>query len=196
MADPRVFVVEDDAAVRRFICQLLSSVGLRPHPFETARTFLESHTAGLPGCVLLDVRMPDMSGLELQAELAKRDPELPVIILTGHATVPVAVHAMKAGAFDFIEKPFNNDILLDRVQKAVAHSMRSSAKRQERARIESRIASLTARERQILELVVRGETNKGMARHLAISEKTVEIHRANMMTKMGAHSLAGLLRML
>jgi two-component system response regulator FixJ len=139
--------------------------------------------------------MPGMSGLELQRELAGQSIDLPVIILTGHGNVPVAVQAMKAGAVDFIEKPFNNELLLDRIQTVVAQSVRADGARTRRNEISNRLKSLTPRERQVFDLVVAGEVNKSIAHHLSISEKTVEIHRANVMNKMRAKSLASLVKM-
>ena len=193
--DATVFVVDDDEAVRRFLCGLIGSVGLRAEAYASAQDFLEAYQSGRPGCLLLDIRMPGMSGLELQRELAERAFDLPVIILTGHGNVQVAVHAMKAGAVDFIEKPFNNELLLDRIQKAVAKSLRADSNRVRQDEISDRIRRLTAREHQVLDLVVAGQTNKGIARHLDISERTVEIHRAKVMEKMCAKSLADLVKM-
>jgi FixJ family two-component response regulator len=144
---------------------------------------------------LLDVRMPGMSGLELQRELAERSIDLQVVILTGHGNVPVAVQAMKAGAVDFIEKPFNNELLLDRIQTAVAQSLRSDSEREKHGETLRRLETLTPRERQVFDLVVTGETNKGIAHRLTISGKTVEVHRANVMRKMRARSLASLVHM-
>ena len=193
--EPTVFVVDDDEAVRRFLGGLIASVGLRIEAYASAREFLDAFEPGAPGCLLLDIRMPGMSGLELQKELAEREVRLPVIILTGHGDVQVAVHAMKAGAVDFIEKPFNNELLLDRIQKAVAESVEADGVRVKHDEITSRIELLTPRERQVMDLVVAGETNKGVARCLDISEKTVEIHRARTMDKMRAKSLADLVKM-
>ncbi len=193
--EPTVFVVDDDEAVRRFLGGLIASVGLRVEAYASAREFLDAFEAGAPGCLLLDIRMPGMSGLELQKELAEREVRLPVIILTGHGDVQVAVHAMKAGAVDFIEKPFNNELLLDRIQNAVAESVEADGVRVKDDEITSRINLLTPRERQVMDLVVAGETNKGVARRLDISEKTVEIHRARTMEKMRAKSLAELVKM-
>jgi len=193
--DATVFVVDDDEAVRRFLCGLIGSVGLRAEAYASAQDFLDAYQSGRPGCLLLDIRMPGMSGLELQRELAERAFGLPVIILTGHGNVQVAVHAMKAGAVDFIEKPFNNELLLDRIQKAVAKSLRADSNRVRQDEISDRIRRLTARERQVLDLVVAGQTNKGIARDLDISERTVEIHRAKVMEKMRAKSLANLVKM-
>ncbi len=191
-----VFVVDDDEAVRRFLRGLIESVDLSVETYGSAQEFLDAYEPGRPGCLLLDVRMPGMSGLELQRELAERTSDLPVIILTGHGNVQVAVHAMKAGAFDFVEKPFNNDLLLDRIQKAVAESVEADSNRIKQDEITSRLQLLTPRERQVLDLVVAGQTNKGVARHLDISEKTVEIHRAKVMEKMHAKSLADLVNMI
>jgi FixJ family two-component response regulator len=193
--EPTVFVVDDDQAVRRFLCGLIASVDLRVEAYASAREFLDAYEPGRPGCLLLDIRMPGMSGLELQKELAERAIGLPVIILTGHGDVQLAVHAMKAGAVDFIEKPFNNELLLDRVQSAVAESVEADSTRVRRDQIMGRVALLTPRERQVLDMVVAGKTNKGVARRLDISDKTVEIHRARVMEKMQAKSLADLVKM-
>jgi len=190
-----VFVVDDDKAVRRFLEGLITSVGLRVKSCASAREFFDTYEQGSRGCILLDIRMPGTSGLEIQKMLKERDIDLPVIILTGHGDVQIAVHAMKAGAVDFIEKPFNNELLLDRIQTTVEQSLRSSTGSVDRTRIAERIELLTPRERQVLDLVVAGETNKGVARQLLISERTVEIHRAKVMAKMRAKSLAELVKM-
>ena len=193
--EPTVFVVDDDAAIRRLLRGLIASVGLRVEVYATARDFLDAFEVGTPGCVLVDMRMPGLSGLELQKELAKRDIHVPVIILTGHGDVQVAVHAIKAGAVDFIEKPFNNDLLLGRIQKAVADSVEADSARVRHDEIVGRLALLTPRERQVLDLVVAGDTNKGIARRLDISDKTVEVHRAKVMEKMRAKSIPDLVKM-
>ncbi len=190
-----VFIVDDDAAVRRFLLGLIASVDLPVEAYASAQEFLDAYEPGRPGCLLLDVRMPGMSGLELQTKLVERAIRLPVIILTGHGDVQVAVRAMKVGAFDFIEKPFSNELLLDRIQKAVTESVHADNNRAEQDEIIGRIRRLTPRERQVLDLVVAGETNKGVASRLDISEKTVETHRARVMEKMCAKSLAGLVKM-
>jgi FixJ family two-component response regulator len=193
--EPTVFIVDDDDAVRRFLTGLIQSIDLAVEVYASAKDFLDAYQPGRPGCLLLDVRMPGMSGLELQRELAERSVELPVVILTGHGNVPVAVQAMKAGAVDFIEKPFNNELLLDRIQTAVAQSLQSSSEREKHDETLRRLDTLTPRERQIFDLVVTGETNKSIAYRLTISEKTVEIHRASVMRKMRAKSLASLVYM-
>jgi two-component system, LuxR family, response regulator FixJ len=192
---PTVFIVDDDAAVRRFLRSLVSSVDLEVETFRTAQAFLAAFEPNKRGCILLDIRMPGMSGLELQRELRERGIFLPVIFLTGHGDVQIAVHAMKAGAADFIEKPFKNNQLLDRIQKAVAESLNTDQTRMKRDEVERRIASLTPREQQVLELVTLGKTNKSIAKQLAISKRTVEIHRAKVMDKMSAGSLAELVHM-
>lgn len=192
--EPTVYVIDDDVAVRRFLEDLIESVSLRVEAYASAQEFLDAFDPGAPGCVVLDIRMPGMSGLELQRELAERAISLPIIILTGHGDVQIAVQAMRAGAVDFIEKPFNNELLLDRVQMAVAQSVDAANARAKQDEFATRMNSLTPREHDVLDLVVTGETNKGVARRLGISEKTVEVHRARVMAKMQAKSLADLVR--
>jgi len=192
---PTVYIVDDDAAVRHFLSSLIRSVDLRTEEFASSREFLVSYQPNQPGCLLLDIRMPGMSGLELQHELHARGITLPVIILTGHGNVQVAVHAMKAGAVDFIEKPFNNELLIDRVQKSVAASLKEHQTRVDQNAVLTKMKSLTPREHQVLNLVVAGETNRNIAQRLNISVKTVEIHRAGMMEKMQAKSLVDLVKM-
>jgi len=193
--DVIVYIVDDDEAVRDFLTELIESIDLKVEAHASAIEFLAAYEPGSPGCLLLDVRMPGMSGLELQKELAERSIDLQVIILTGHGNVPVAVQAMKAGAVDFIEKPFNNELLLDRVQKAVSQSLLSRIERQKHDEILRLLATLTPRERQVFDLVVAGKLNKTIAHHLSLSEKTVEIHRASVMSKMQVDSLASLIHM-
>lgn len=194
-SEPTVFIVDDDEAVRLFLVGLIESIGLRVEFYASGRDFLDTPMSDPPGCILLDIRMPGMSGLEVQKELNRRECRLPVIILTGHGDVQVAVRAMKAGAVDFVEKPFNNELLLDRIQTAVSESAQADASRERRLAIRIRMEQLTLREREVLELIATGETNKGAARRLNISEKTVEVHRARVMEKMQAKSLASLVRM-
>jgi FixJ family two-component response regulator len=193
--DPTVFVVDDDDAVRSFLSELIASVGLNVETYASAQKFLDTCERGRAGCLVLDIRMPGMSGLELQKELVTRDIRIPVIILTGHGDVQTAVETMKAGAFDFIEKPFNNELLLDRVQRAVAQQVDVTADSVKRDEIADRRALLTPRERQVMDMVANGEMNKLIAHRLGISEKTVEIHRSKVMEKMQARSLAELVRM-
>lgn len=193
---PIVYVIDDDAAIRRFLRSLIITVGLHVEVFDSAQSFLSKYAIGSTGCVLLDIRMPGMSGLELQKEMTARSISLPVIFLTGHGDVQIAVNAMKDGAFDFIEKPFKNDLLLDSVQKAVALNLSADISRAENVTLNNLISRLTARERQVMDMVVDGDTNKAIAGKLEISERTVENHRASVMKKMEARSLADLVKML
>jgi two-component system response regulator FixJ len=194
MADETVFVVDDDADARNSLCALLESAGVAAEAFESARAFLSVHRLERPGCLIADIRMPDMDGLELQEELNRRNAGLPVIVVTGHADVPLAVRAMKAGAVDLIEKPYDDTLLLDSVRRALAkaHGAREQAAASDAAK--ARIAVLSARERQVLELLVAGQPNKIIAYELDISPRTVEIHRAHVMEKMAAKSLSDLVR--
>ena len=192
--EPTVFVVDDDRAMRDSLSWLLDSVGLRVRSYATAAEFLADHDPAQPGCLVLDVRMPGMSGLDLQAELARRGVELPTIVITGHAEVSMAVRAVKAGALDFIEKPFSDQLLLDRVRQALEIDLEAREVRRRREDARRRLATLTAREREVLNLVVAGKANKEIASALGVSPKTVEVHRAHVMSKMCVDSLAELIR--
>ena len=192
--EPTVFVVDDDRAMRESLSWLLDSVGLRVRSYATAADFLAEHDPAQPGCLVLDVRMPGMSGLDLQAELARRGVELPTIVITGHAEVSMAVRAVKAGALDFIEKPFSDQLLLDRVRQALEVDLEAREVRRRREDARRRLATLTAREREVLDLVVAGKANKEIASALGVSPKTVEVHRAHVMSKMCVDSLAELIR--
>lgn len=189
-----VFVVDDDGAVRDSLKWLLESVGLGVETFGSADDFLTVYDPNRIGCILADVRMPGMSGLEMQRELSKQPPGPPLIVVTGHGDVQMAVHAMKAGAYDFVEKPFNDQHLIDLVQKAVAESTEKAEARQELSKSAKCLELLTPRERQVLGLLVAGESNKGVANQLGISDKTVEAHRAKVMEKFRAASFAELMR--
>jgi len=194
MANEIVFVVDDDADARDSLCALLESAGVAAEAHESARAFLNAYQPGRPGCLIADIRMPDMDGLELQEELNRRNAGLPVIVVTGHADVPLAVRAMKAGAVDLIEKPYDDERLLASVRRALAQAQgaREQAVAVEAAK--TRIATLSVRERQVLELLVAGQPNKIIAFELDISPRTVEIHRAHVMEKMEAKSLSDLVR--
>lgn len=192
--EPTVFIVDDDAAVREGLKWLVESVDLKAETFVSAQEFLENYKPRQLGCLLLDIRMPGMSGLALQQVLKSRSFDLPIIILTGHGTVQMAVEAMKAGAFDFIEKPFQNQRLLDRIHDAIDMSMSNSIESDKKTEVMRLLELLTPREHQVLNMVVAGETNKAIAYRLDISEKTVEVHRAKVMEKLGAVSLADLIR--
>jgi two-component system response regulator FixJ len=193
--EPTVFVVDDDESFGRSVRWLLESVSLKAALFATAREFLRAVRPGQTGCLVTDVRMPGMSGLELQQAMAARDIHLPVIVMTAHGDVDMAVRAMKDGAMDFIQKPFNDQVFLDLVQKAIDDSVCAEADRQRQAELRRRLDQLTPRERQVLELIVDGKTNKAIADALCISEKTVEAHRARVMDKTGARSLAELMKL-
>ena len=192
---PTIYVVDDDAGVRASLRFLLSSVGLSTVALASAREFLGSHDPGQPGCLVLDVRMPAMSGLELQQELNRRGAIIPVIFITGHGDVPMAVEAMQHGAFDFLQKPFRDQDLIDRIQRALSKDAHTRSALKAHDQIRLRLDSLTPREREVLELMVRGKPNKIMAADLGVSQRTVEIHRARVMEKSGANSLAHLVRM-
>jgi two-component system, LuxR family, response regulator FixJ len=193
--EPTVFIVDDDEAMRESLRWLISSVQLNVETYASASEFLENYHPGVSGCLVLDVRMPGMSGLELQEKLAKEQIALPVIIITGHGDVPMAVRAMKSGAVDFIQKPFNDQVLLDRIQFALDRDSRARMDQAEKGEIAARLALLTPREREVMDMVVEGEPNKVIAVKLGVSAKTVEAHRARVMEKMRASSLSELVRM-
>ena len=192
---PIVFVVDDDEGVRNSLRFLLKSVGLETRALTSASEFLEAYQPAQPGCLVLDVRMPGMSGLELQQQLNQRGAVIPVIFITGHGDIPMAVEAMQQGACDFLQKPFRDQDLIDRIQRALERDAHSRAALAQRARIRERLESLTPREREVLALMARGKPNKVMAAELGVSQRTVEIHRARVMEKSGAASLAQLVRM-
>jgi len=192
---PVVFVVDDDPAMRDSLRWLIESTGLSVETFADAHTFLARVRPDLPGCLVLDVRMPGMSGLDLQAELARRGVGLPTIVVTGHAEVPMAVRAVKAGAIDFIEKPFSDQLLLDRVRQGIEMDRLERDGRARRADVLRRMSLLTQREREVLDLVVAGRANKEIAATLRLSPKTVEVHRSHVMEKMQASSVAELVRL-
>lgn len=193
--EPIVFVVDDDPAMRDSLKWLLESVGLRTTTYGRAQDFLDDYRPGQAGCLLLDVRMPGMSGLHVQQKLPEHGIHLPVIIITGHGDVPMAVAAMKYGAVDFIEKPFNDQLLLDCVQHALQHDRSQRQEHNRRREVVERFESLTRREREVMELVVQGLSNKAIADALTVSRKTVEVHRAKVMDKMQAESLSDLIQM-
>jgi two-component system, LuxR family, response regulator FixJ len=192
---PTVFIVDDDTAVRDALKFLLRSVGHPVEAFSSAQDFLDAYRDDRPGCLVLDIRMPGMSGLELQEKLVERRSILPIIFITGHGDVPMAVEAMQAGAMDFIQKPFRDQDLLDRINQALEKDAKNRAALGELNVIRERLASLTPREREVMDLVVNGKANKVIAGDLDLSQRTVEIHRARVMEKMQASSLAHLVRM-
>ncbi len=194
-SDPTVFIVDDDAAIRFAMQALLDSVNLPHEIFESADKFLEKITEQRPGCLVLDIRMPGLGGLELQEELIRRGDTLPIIFITGHGDVPMAVEAMQKGAVDFIQKPFRDQELLDRIREALTTDEERRRKQQQTEQVARRLERLTNREREVFDLVVTGKPNKVIAYELGVSQRTVEIHRARVMEKMQARSLAELVRM-
>ena len=190
-----VFIVDDDQAIRTSLKWLIESVSMEVETFESADAFINSYYPGRSGCLLLDVRMPGMSGLELQEYLRVNQIAIPVIIITGHGDVPMAVRAMKSGAVDFIEKPFNDELLLESIRHALALDVKQRDMQKQRAEIATRLARLTPREHEVMVMVTNGRANKEIAGSLGVSAKTVEAHRARVMEKMEADSLAELVRM-
>lgn len=192
---PTVFIVDDDEPVRDSLKMLMRSVGLNAETFSGAAEFLEAYDPDRPGCLVLDIRMPGMSGMELQEKLNEIHAILPIIFITGHGDVPMAVKAIQYGAADFIQKPFRDQDLLDRINKAIEQDASNRAQLLETRDIEERLSNLTPREKEVLELIVDGRPNKVIAADLEVSQRTVEIHRARVMDKMRASSLAHLVRM-
>jgi FixJ family two-component response regulator len=193
--DHVVFVVDDDASMRMAIKRLVEAVGMNVETFASGKEFLDSQLPDVPACVVLDVRLPGMSGLDIQRELAQRDRPLPVVFVTGHGDIPMSVRAMKDGAVEFLTKPFREQDLLDAVAQAIEADREELTRRAELALLHGRFASLTPREHEVLSLVVAGLLNKQIAAELGISEKTVKIHRGQVMQKMDADSLPELTRM-
>ncbi len=192
--DQKIYIIDDDEALRDSLVWLLESSGYRVESFESAESFLAAYSDSMTGCLVLDVRMPGMSGLELFEELRSRHCTLPVIFITGHGDVPMAVSAVKKGAVDFIEKPFSDRDMLGLIEQCLAAEAENRLKRQLEADTARRLDHLTQREREVLDLIILGKLNKQIADVLGISIKTVEVHRARVMEKMGAHSLAELVQ--
>ncbi|TVQ75608.1 MAG: DNA-binding response regulator [Phycisphaeraceae bacterium] len=195
MKETTVFLIDDDDAMRKSIDYLIRSIGLRCQSYATAQDFLDGADPETPGCILTDVRMPGLSGLDLLEEIRGRAFLSPVIIITGHADVPMAVRAFKSGALDFIEKPFNDQMLLDKVQEAIELDASRRTVLSKRATVMDRLGTLTTRETEVLERVIAGKANKEVAADLGLSEKTIEVHRSRVMKKMQALNAADLIRM-
>lgn len=192
---PVAFVVDDDQAVRDSLRLLLRSLTIDAVTLPSARAFLDTYDASQPGCLILDVRMPEIGGLELQRQLNLRGATIPIVFITGHGDIPMAVEAMRLGAFDFLQKPFSEADLLDRVKRALERDRQTRAELRAHEAMRTRLASLTPREREVMQLVTAGHANKVIAGELNLSQRTVEIHRARVMEKMEAASLAQLVRM-
>jgi FixJ family two-component response regulator len=187
-----VFIVDDDDAVRKGLARLLRSVGYTPVTFACPAELLSQENYDGIGCIVLDVRMPGLNGMELQAELAARDIDLPIVFLTGHGDIPMSVQAMKQGAVDFLTKPVDERVLLDAVQQALRRHKSRRAERQEAEAVQARLQMLTSRELEVLRCVIAGARNKRIAAHLGIAEQTVKIHRARVVAKLGVHTWAEL----
>jgi FixJ family two-component response regulator len=194
--DAIVMVVDDDTGVRNAMRALLKSVGLQTQLHASAQDFLATYDASQPGCLVLDIRMPGMSGLELQQELNIRGAIIPVIFMSGHGDIPMAVEAMQHGAFDFLQKPFRDQDLLDRIQRAIVRDGQLRKSLSEHSRIRAGLESLTEREREVLDHMILGKQNKAVAQELGVSPRTIEIHRARVMEKMDVQSVAELVRMM
>jgi len=194
-SESRVFIVEDDPSMRNALRNLLRSVGLESQLYTSAQEFLDAEKPEIPSCLVLDVRLPGMSGLDLQKELARADIQMPVIFITAHGDIPKSVRAMKAGAVEFLPKPFRDQDLLDAIQLSLSQDRDRRQREGEIAVLEKRLHGLTPREREVFPLVVSGRSNKEIAGEIGISEITVKVHRGNLMRKMQATSFAELLRM-
>ena len=196
MTDPTVFIVDDEAEVRDALKLLMDSVGLAAETFASAQAYLDQFEPQRPGCLVLDIRMPGLSGLELQEKLSEEALHPPIVIITGHGDVPMAVRAVQAGAVDFIEKPFRDQVLLDSVHRAITRDAEQRGEASRLADIEARLQRLTPREKEVLDLVMTGMRNKVIAVELGVSQSTVEAHRAKVMEKMEAKTLSDLMRMM
>jgi len=190
-----VFVIDDDASIRDAISRLLHAIGLTVRTFGSAREFLQHRLPDIPACLVLDVRLPGLSGLDLQREMVERGIHVPVIFITGHGDIPMSVQAMKAGAVEFLTKPFRDQDLLDAVRSGIQRDRKGRKERAEIAKLREDLGQLTSRERQVMSLVVAGFLNKQIALRLGASEKTIKIHRGRVMQKMRADSLADLVKM-
>ncbi|WP_024298739.1 response regulator transcription factor [Methylomicrobium lacus] len=189
-----VYLVDDEFAIRDALTLLIETAGFNIQSFESAHEFLDRYDHSRPGCLLLDVRMPSMSGLELQEELSKRDINIPIIFISGHAEVADSAKAFRAGAIDFLEKPFENSVLLERLEEGISKDIYARTERAVRSDIQHRLAQLTPREMEVLQLIISSHSNKESAKILKVSNRTVDAHRARIMEKLQAESLADLMK--
>ncbi|NPT42974.1 response regulator [Paraburkholderia sp. 1N] len=191
---PIVYIVDDDNGMRTSLAWLLESVGVKSAGFANANEFLNAFDPGVPACLVLDVRMPEQSGFDVQAQLNRQGATLPIIFVSGHGDIPMSVRALQNGAIDFVEKPYNSQQMLDRVQRALKLAMQRHAANQKQRELKKRLESLTAREKEVLRGVIDGKGSKRIASDLSISVKTVDVHRASIKDKLGAASIAMLVR--
>jgi two-component system response regulator FixJ len=191
--EPTVFVVDDDDAVRNALQILIESMGIQVATFDSVQAFLDAYDPARAGCLVLDVRLPRFSGLELQEHLSRQGIHIPIIFISGHGNVAMAVRTMKAGAVDFLEKPFDDQILLESIQRAIEQDRQARAEDQWHEQIMARLGQLSRREEEVLHLLIRGMSNKVIAHEMNLSTKTVETHRAHIMRKLGVNSMAGLM---
>jgi len=195
-AQPTVFIVDDEPAVRDSLCLLVKSMGLLVETFASGQEFLDAYDPSRAGCLVVNVRLPGMSGLELHDRLAQQGCHIPVIVITGHADVPMAVRAMKAKVFEFLEKPFNDQVMLESIQMALKEEASLRKKQAQKSEFKARLILLTPREREVMNLIVTGKPNKVLSDELGISRKTFDIHRVRIMAKMQAESLVDLVKMI
>lgn len=195
LSQPTVFIIDDDDGVRGSLKALIESMGILVESFENVRSFLDDYNPDKSGCLVLDIRLPQISGLELQDHFQRNGIQIPIIFLSGHSNVAIAVRTMKAGAFDFLEKPIDDQVLLDSIQRAIEIDRKARNERQWHSKIMERIGMLSPREEEVLRLLLQGKANKVIASEMKLSTKTVETHRAHIMRKMGVSSMAGLVWM-
>lgn len=195
LSQPTVFIVDDDDGVRDALSELIESIGIRVNSYDNVRSFLDEYIPAKPGCLVLDVRLPGISGLELQEHFQRKNIQIPIIFVSGHSNVAIAVRSMKAGAIDFLEKPFDDQLLLDSIQKALEIDRVARNEEEHRSMIMNRIERLSPREEEVLHLLIQGKANKKIADIMQLSTKTIETHRAHIMRKLGVRSMAGLMWM-
>lgn len=195
LSQPTVFIIDDDYGIRHALSELIDSIGIPTKTYDNVRSFLDEYSAIQPGCLVLDVRLPGISGLELQEYFKRKGIKIPIIFISGHSNVAIAVRSMKAGAIDFLEKPFDDQLLLESIQKAIEQDRITRSEDQNHSMIMERIDCLSPREEEVLQLIIQGKANKTIADEMRLSTKTIETHRAHIMKKLGVRSMAGLMWM-